>query len=188
MSNTRNYQIINHIVTGGEFRPSSHFNQRPEPDLINLLVIHCISLPEKQFGLNYIDDLFLGCLDCSADPSFKDLAGLRVSAHLLIRRDGALIQYVPFDKRAWHAGVSEFNGVENCNDYSIGIELEGADDIEYETIQYQVLAKVCKQLQLAYPAITDERIVGHCDIAPGRKTDPGRAFNWQTFYNLLKPI
>ncbi|MCU4677611.1 1,6-anhydro-N-acetylmuramyl-L-alanine amidase AmpD [Catenovulum sp. 2E275] len=185
MSIPTTYKIINHQISGVEFRPSSHFNQRPDPKLINLLVIHCISLPAKQFGLNYIDDLFLGCLDCNADSSFQDLQGLRVSAHLLIKRTGEVIQYVPFDKRAWHAGVSSFEGVENCNDYSIGIELEGADDIVYETIQYQTLAAVCQQIQQTYPAITQARIVGHCDIAPGRKTDPGPAFNWQHLYNLI---
>ncbi|WAJ69473.1 1,6-anhydro-N-acetylmuramyl-L-alanine amidase AmpD [Catenovulum adriaticum] len=185
MSNTHLNKIINHLLTGAEFRPSEHFNQRPQPNQINLLVIHCISLPEDQFGLNYIDDLFLGCLDCQADLSFQALAGLRVSAHVLIRRDGQIIQYVPFDKRAWHAGVSEFNGKANCNDFSIGIELEGSINIEYEPVQYKALAGVVKQIQQSYPAITHDRIVGHSDIAPGRKTDPGEVFNWDHFYKLL---
>ncbi|MER2493207.1 1,6-anhydro-N-acetylmuramyl-L-alanine amidase AmpD [Catenovulum sediminis] len=181
------YSKINnhHILPDAVFKASPHFNDRPNVNNINLLVIHCISLPAEQFGLKYIDDLFLGCLDCDADASFNALSGLRVSAHVLIRRTGEVVQFVPFDKRAWHAGVSCFKGLDNCNDFSIGIELEGADNIEYEAIQYQQLAKVVRQIQCQYPLILNDNIVGHCDIAPGRKTDPGPAFNWDYFFNLL---
>ncbi|WP_078061798.1 1,6-anhydro-N-acetylmuramyl-L-alanine amidase AmpD [Catenovulum maritimum] len=179
--------LINHqhIYQNAVYRHSPHFNQRPEKIAISLLVIHCISLPEGQFGLNHIDDLFLGCINCNAHPDFKDLAGLEVSAHILIRRDGQVIQYVPFDKRAWHAGVSEFNGVPNCNDFSIGIELEGCDNLAYEDIQYKTLAELTKEIQIRYPDITQQRIVGHSDIAPGRKTDPGKAFDWEHYFSLI---
>ncbi|QBF83253.1 1,6-anhydro-N-acetylmuramyl-L-alanine amidase AmpD [Shewanella maritima] len=159
---------------------SPHFNQRPQAE-VSLLVIHNISLPAGCFGLPYIDDLFKGCIDVSADPSFKDLQGLTVSAHFLIRRDGSLTQYVSCDDRAWHAGVSNFHGRENCNDFAIGIELEGTDDVAYTDKQYQQLVSLTQQIQLQYPMISLDRIVGHCDIAPGRKTDPGDSFDWQRY-------
>ncbi|GAA4363327.1 1,6-anhydro-N-acetylmuramyl-L-alanine amidase AmpD [Kangiella marina] len=152
---------------------------------INLLVIHNISLPPRQFGGPYIDQLFGGCLSPGDDPFFKEIAGIKVSSHLLIRRDGEVVQYVPFHRRAWHAGVSSFDGREKCNDFSIGIELEGADDIAYENVQYRVLAKVSYLLLKAYPQITLDRIAGHSDIAPGRKTDPGPAFQWDYYRELL---
>ncbi len=163
---------------------SPHFNERPSGETISLLVIHNISLPAGCFGLPYIADLFLGRLDCTAHPSFDSLHGVRVSAHCLIRRDGEVIQFVPFDKRAWHAGVSEFAGRDNCNDFSIGIELEGTDTEPYTKQQYASLASLSKALCRHYPAITAERIVGHCDIAPGRKTDPGESFDWPRYFNL----
>jgi len=152
---------------------------------INLLVVHNISLPPKQFGGPYIDQLFAGCLNPGEHDYFKDIAGIRVSSHLLIRRDGELVQYVPLHKRAWHAGLSSYQGREKCNDFSIGIELEGADDVEYEAAQYQVLTKVTRLLLQAYPNMSRERITGHSDIAPGRKTDPGPAFNWNNFFQQL---
>ncbi|AOE50445.1 1,6-anhydro-N-acetylmuramyl-L-alanine amidase AmpD [Kangiella sediminilitoris] len=161
-----------------------HYDDR-ECDDIDLLVIHNISLPPSQFGGPYIDQFFAGCLDPEVDRFFKEIAGIRVSSHLLIRRDGELVQYVPFHKRAWHAGVSSFNGREKCNDFSIGIELEGTDEIPYEDIQYEVLAKVTKLLMTAYPKITQDRITGHCNIAPGRKTDPGPAFDWEHYFRFL---
>lgn len=164
---------------------SPHHDDRPQGETISLLVVHNISLPPGEFGHRYIDDLFMGCLDCAADPYFKDLEGLRVSAHCLIRRDGEVVQFVPFEKRAWHAGVSVFEGRARCNDFSIGIELEGTDHEAYTKVQYQQLAELTKTLLQQYPGITRERIVGHSDIAPGRKTDPGPAFNWNYFYNLL---
>lgn len=164
---------------------SPHHTVRGESDNISLLVIHNISLPAGQFSHNYITDLFMGTLNCDAHPSFCDLKNLRVSAHCLIRRDGEIIQYVSFNDKAWHAGVSQFKGREQCNDFSIGIELEGTDDLAYNEIQYQQLAIITKGIMATYPAICLDNIVGHCDIAPGRKTDPGSAFNWQYFRQLL---
>jgi len=142
-------------------------------------VIHNISLPPEQFGSDDIDRFFTNCLDANKHPYFDEICQMQVSSHLLIRRDGEVVQYVPFHRRAWHAGESEFEGRPNCNDFSIGIELEGTDTIPYESIQYQRLQEVIHLLQQAYPAITRERIVGHCHIAPGRKTDPGDVFDWQ---------
>lgn len=165
--------------------PSPHFSAKQDITDVSLLVVHNISLPAGQFGLPYITDLFLGRLDTSADPSFASLEGLRVSAHCLIRRDGEIIQYVSFFDKAWHAGVSTWQGRDKCNDYAIGIELEGTDIEPYTDMQYRQLAKITKALQVQFPNITDDRIVGHCDIAPERKTDPGLAFNWSTFYQCL---
>lgn len=164
---------------------SPHFNRRPFGE-ISLLVIHNISLPAGCFGLPYIDQLFQGCLDTSADESFADLAGLQVSAHFLIRRDGECVQYVSCEDRAWHAGVSRYGERENCNDFSIGIELEGTDTDPYTSEQYQQLIALTQALLAQYPALTAERIVGHCDIAPMRKTDPGPSFDWQRYLAALR--
>lgn len=169
-----------------EQRPSPHWNLRPDGTEISLLVIHCISLPAGQFGNSYIDDLFMGGLDTSADPSFVDLAGVRVSAHCVVFRNGLIRQYVPFHLRAWHAGVSEFGGRPNCNDYSIGIELEGTEHQPYTDAQYQSLVLLTRKLMQDFPAITPERIVGHQQIAPGRKTDPGPSFDWDRYQSALK--
>jgi len=152
---------------------------------IDLLVLHNISLPPGEFGGPWIDQLFLNRLDPAAHPYFAEIAHLRVSAHLLIRRDGSLTQYVPFHRRAWHAGVSSFQGREGCNDFSIGIELEGSDHQPFAPAQYEVLAPVVAALRSAYPAITPDRIVGHSDIAPGRKSDPGPCFDWQRLRGML---
>jgi len=168
--------------------PSPNCDERPSGANVDLLVIHNISLPPGQFGGSWIDDLFLNQLNPNADPYFKDICELRVAAHLLIRRDGELVQYVPLSKRAWHAGQSAFQGCSSCNDFSIGIELEGADDVSYTDDQYQMLARVVNQVIQHYPAITPERIVGHSDIAPGRKTDPGAAFDWLRFKRLLASV
>ncbi len=157
---------------------SPNCNDRPAGE-ISLLVVHGISLPPGEFGGNAIDALFTNCLDCTAHPYYERLVGVEVSAHALIRRDGEIIQYVPFGKRAWHAGQSCFEGREACNDFSIGIELEGADDVAYTDAQYAQLNRLIELLQQRYPAITAGRIVGHSDISPGRKTDPGEAFDWQ---------
>ena len=165
--------------------PSPFFNERPLNCRPNLLVIHCISLPEGIYGGKQIEQLFTGCLDCCSDPSFNDLQGLEVSAHCVIHRDGIVEQYVPFNKRAWHAGVSSFNGVERCNDYSIGIELEGTDKSTYSETQYQALAALTRSIQHFYPAITKDRITGHSHIAPQRKTDPGNLFDWNYYFSLL---
>lgn len=163
---------------GAVYRPSPFCDRRPAGTTISLLVIHGISLPAGQFGGPWVEGLFLGRLYSRPPPQLADLAGLRVSAHLFVRRDGRLLQFVPFHRRAWHAGVSVFQGRPGCNDYSIGVELEGTDAVPYADVQYAQLACVCRHLMRAYPAITAERIVGHCDVAPGRKTDPGQAFDW----------
>lgn len=165
--------------------PSPNANQRPQGDSISLLVIHNISLPPGEFGTGCVQQLFTNQLNPHQHPYFQTIAELKVSAHLFIARTGAITQFVPFDARAWHAGVSSFHDRANCNDYSIGIELEGCDDIAYTDAQYETLAKVSRQIQAAYPLITPERIVGHSDIAPGRKTDPGAAFDWDRFHKLL---
>jgi len=155
---------------------------------VDLLVIHNISLPPGQFGDRWIEDLFLNRLDPSAHRYFAAIAGLRVSAHLLIRRAGELIQFVPLSRRAWHAGQSCFAGRTACNDFSIGIELEGADQIPFTAEQYRCLARVTQQIRSQYPAIESGRIVGHSDIAPGRKTDPGPAFDWVHYRALLAAL
>jgi len=164
---------------------SPNSDARPTDAVPELLVVHGISLPPGEYGGPYIEQLFCNCLDPSAHPYFAEIAGLEVSAHLLIRRDGELIQFVSFDRRAWHAGRSCFEGRERCNDFSIGIELEGCDDQPYEAVQYQRLAEVSRALMHVYPAITQARMVGHSDIAPGRKTDPGPAFDWHSFRRLV---
>lgn len=165
-------------LVGTVYRPSPHCDARPTGMPISLLVIHGISLPAGEFGGPWIERLFLGRLEAAAHPALAGLAGVRVSAHLLIRRDGKIIQFVPFKRRAWHAGVSVFQDRPRCNDYSIGIELEGTDAAPYADIQYARLITVTRALMRAYPAITRDRVVGHCDIAPERKTDPGPAFDW----------
>lgn len=152
---------------------------------VELLVIHNISLPPGCFGGDHIEALFTNCLDPSADPYFETIHQLEVSAHFLIRRTGELVQFVSTDERAWHAGVSAWCGRGNCNDFSIGIELEGADDAAYATAQYQALAQLIAVLRQTYPRIASDAIVGHSDIAPGRKTDPGPAFNWRHLRHLL---
>jgi AmpD protein len=166
-------------------RCSPNQDERPPDSIIDLLVIHNISLPPGEFGGPWIDDLFHNRLDRSAHPYFQEITELKVSAHLLIRRNGELIQYVPLHCRAWHAGDSCFEGREKCNDFSIGIELEGADDIPYTPEQYATLIDITQELLSRFPAITPERIKGHCDIAPGRKSDPGPAFDWEHFRKLL---
>lgn len=164
---------------------SPNYDARRIAGDIDLLVIHGISLPPGEFGGPYIEQLFTNRLDPAGHPYFADIADLRVSAHLLVRRDGALYQFVPFTCRAWHAGESRFGAHEGCNDFSIGIELEGTDTIPYTGAQYRTLVAVTRALQRAYPAIRDTHIVGHCDIAPGRKTDPGPAFDWDGYRQAL---
>jgi len=157
---------------------SPNCDARPAGCEISLVVIHGISLPPGQYGGPEIDLLFTNQLDADAHPYFAAIAGMKVSAHLLIRRDGELVQYVPFSKRAWHAGESCYEGCNACNDFSIGIELEGQDHESYTVVQYERLAAVLQVLIDAYPLLTAERIAGHCDVAPERKTDPGPAFDW----------
>lgn len=151
-----------------------------------MLVIHCISLPPGEFGNHYIDQLFCNQLDPDEHPYFRGVHQLRVSAHLLIKRDGSCVQYVPFNKRAWHAGKSAYEDREQCNDFSIGIELEGTELVDYTDQQYVRLAEVIHVLLVAYPKLSRQCITGHSDIAPGRKTDPGASFDWQRLWGLLK--
>ena len=165
--------------------PSPNVNTRPQGTGITLLVIHNISLPPEQFGGGFIEQFFTNQLDSTAHPYFASIANMEVSSHLLITRDGEVIQFVPFDQRAWHAGQSHFLGRKNCNDFSIGIELEGTDTIPYTDQQYTVLAQITQVLQQEYTGIIDENIVGHSDIAPGRKTDPGESFDWSRYRTLL---
>lgn len=171
----------------GEVRrlPSPNCDARAAGEVVDLLVIHSISLPPGEFGGPYIDALFTNSLDETEHPYFKEIAGLKVSAHLLIRRDGEVVQYVPLTERAWHAGLSCFEGRERCNDFSIGIELEGDELTEYEPVQYQRLAELARRLMTVFPAITPARIAGHSDIAPQRKSDPGPHFDWPYFRSLL---
>lgn len=164
---------------------SPNFDDRPDPDDISLLVIHCISLPPGEFGNACIDQLFCNRLNPDEHPYFKEIHQLTVSSHLVIKRSGEIVQYVPFDKRAWHAGQSNYEGRERCNDFSIGIELEGTETVPYTEAQYLELAAVVKTLLATYPRLSGQRITGHSDIAPGRKTDPGESFDWQKFYCLL---
>ncbi|MCV6638693.1 1,6-anhydro-N-acetylmuramyl-L-alanine amidase AmpD [Candidatus Albibeggiatoa sp. nov. NOAA] len=166
--------------------PSPNYDKRPEACEIDLLVIHSISLPPCEFGTQYIDDLFMNRLDPNAHPYFAGIADLRVSAHALIRRTGEIVQYVSFWDRAWHTGKSCFQGREVCNDFSIGIELEGCDDLGYTDVQYSELVKLTKLLQQACPSIKSDHIVGHCHIAPERKTDPGEWFEWERFFTAIQ--
>ena len=159
-------------------RESPHFDERPPEARVCLLVIHNISLPPGEYGGGFIDDLFMGRLDPAAHPYFRDLEGARVSSHYLIRRDGTLVQYVDPDKRAWHAGVSSWRGRERCNDFSIGVELEGSDDVPFAEPQYDTLVALTKSL---FERFGNLEIAGHSDIAPGRKTDPGPWFEWDRF-------
>lgn len=166
--------------------PSPNCDERPPDTDIELVVIHGISLPPGKFGGPYIDQLFTNTLDREQDPYFETIVDLQVSAHALIGRDGSLTQYVPFQRRAWHAGQSCYADREGCNDFSIGIELEGTDDQPYTAEQYQSLAALLRTLMSIYPGIVPERICGHSDIAPGRKTDPGPAFDWTYLHGLLR--
>jgi AmpD protein len=176
--------IENGWLKNTEIQKSSHFEPRNAGDIVSILVVHNISLPPGQFGGNHITDFFLGNLDPSVDPFFETIYKVRVSAHCLIRRDGQIIQYVSFDDKAWHAGVSAYKGRTHCNDFSIGIELEGTDDIPYTIEQYQQLSALTNQLMISYPELKGN-ITGHCDIAPERKTDPGPSFNWSYFRKFI---
>ena len=167
---------------------SDHCDLREQED-ISLLVIHNISLPpaisEKDFDNDFVEDFFTGKLDSKLHPYFESIANVRVSSHLYIKRDGTLIQFVPLNLRAWHAGVSNFKGREKCNDFSIGIELQGTDDLPFTKAQYNKLVEVTRQIQGMYPKIKKDNIVGHSDIAPGRKTDPGPCFDWNLYISQL---
>lgn len=174
-----------HRLQGARFVASPNFDARPDPADISLLVIHAISLPPDQFGGPYVRQLFTNLLDPKSHPYFEKIKDLKVSAHLFISRAGAVTQFVTFDQRAWHAGASTFGGRQRCNDFSIGIELEGCDSQPFERAQYRTLIAVTKALMQAYSQILPAHIVGHSDIAPGRKTDPGPHFDWQGFQNAF---
>ncbi len=166
--------------------PSPNHSSRPEGTEIELIVIHNISLPPQRYDGEWITDLFCNRLDPDAHPYFKEIAHLEVSSHLLIRRDGSAIQYVPFTQAAWHAGQSCFNGRERCNEFSIGIELEGSDFEPFSEKQYEKLIKITNLLISHYPCIKKGNITGHSDIAPNRKTDPGPYFDWERYKKVLK--
>lgn len=175
-----------HRLAGTRFVASPHYGPRPPRTAVSLAVIHGISLPPDEYGGPWIERLFLGRLDPSAHPSFASLAGLRVSAHLLVRRSGAVVQYVPFDRRAWHAGVSSWQGRQDCNDFSVGIEVEGSAAWPYLGAQYRSLVAVLHALAAVYPRFDLEHsVVGHADVAPGRKSDPWATFDWPRLRRLL---
>ncbi len=174
------FKVQDGILHGATQIASPNFNERPVNTEIQLIVIHNISLPPSQFGGGYIQQFFQNQLDWSIHPYFQTIKGMQVSAHLLILRTGEVIQFVNFNDRSWHAGRSSYLAQKECNDYSIGIELEGSDDLPFEKEQYQSLVEVVQTLQQAYPKIQNH-IAGHSDIAPKRKTDPGPFFDWQLF-------
>ena len=165
---------------------SPNCDERPAGITPDLIIVHGISLPPGEFGGPWIDRLFSNDIPVAAHPYFEQIAGLRVSSHVLIRRDGEVVQYVPFHRRAWHAGASSWQGRERCNDFSVGIELEGTDHSPYESAQYAMLARVIAALCRTYPGLSPDRIVGHSDVAPGRKTDPGIAFDWPRLRSLVR--
>ena len=173
------------LLQGATFVPSPNFDARPDGTTFDLIVVHGISLPPGEFGGPWIDALFTNALPLDRHPYFEQIGPVRVSSHLLIRRSGAITQYVKFTDRAWHAGRSCYQGREACNDFSIGIELEGTDEDPYEPAQYRALAEAIAALCRAYPELSRERIVGHSDVAPGRKTDPGPAFDWNLARQLI---
>lgn len=178
ISETGWYNAARHV-------PSPFYDARPLQDDVSLLVVHNISLPPGQFGGPYIEQFFTGKLNPDEHPFFKVIHNMGVSAHCLIRRDGAVVQFVSFLDRAWHAGASSFAGRERCNDYSIGIELEGSDFVAYTESQYQALAQLTHVLSERFPQITPQRITGHQYIAPLRKTDPGLSFDWIKYRQSL---
>ena len=186
-------ESINYAVSPGAglLRPATQCpspNQDARPDGVEpeLIIVHGISLPPGEYGGPYIESLFTNCLDWDDHPYFQEIEGTEVSAHLLIRRNGEVIQFVPFGRRAWHAGESSFRGRSSCNDFSIGVELEGSDDAPYTDEQYCHLVAAVLAIIKAYPKISARQIAGHCDIAPGRKSDPGPAFDWLRLYDGLR--
>jgi len=174
-------KIKNHRLQDINFLESPNFNDRPVDEDISLLVIHSISLPPKKYNTEHIERFFLNELDFSSHNFYKNIDGMKVSAHVLIKRNGEVIQFVPFNKRAWHAGVSSYKGKNDCNNFSIGIELEGSDDDIFEDIQYEKLSLITSLLIEEYDLITKDNIKGHSDIAPERKIDPGVLFDWDRY-------
>ena len=173
------------LIRPAEQCPSPNQDVRPDGVDPDLIVIHGISLPPGEFGGPHVEELFTNRLDWDAHPYFAEIRGMKVSSHLFVRRDGCLIQFVPLSRRAWHAGASCYRDRSDCNDFSIGIELEGEDETLYSDCQYQVLTKVINTLQARYDSLCARRIVGHCDISPNRKSDPGPAFDWLRVYDGL---
>tara|TARA_B100000945_G_C20212454_1_gene516692 strand:- start:79 stop:651 length:573 start_codon:yes stop_codon:yes gene_type:complete len=182
------FEIRDHFLVGAKQQPSPNSSDRINENDISLLIIHNISIPPGDFGAGYIDKLFCNNLDPKIHPYFKEISELRVSAHLLISRAGDLTQYVAFNRKAWHAGDSIFEGRKNCNEFSIGIELEGTDHEAFTDIQYKTLICATRELLKNYPLISRDRIRGHSDIAPGRKTDPGPYFQWNKYLGGLKEV
>ena len=172
-------------LEGAQRIESPNADERPDENDISLVVIHGISLPPGEFNTQPVIDLFLNQLDVSEHPALADLAGVRVSSHVLVARRGKVIQFVPFQRRAWHAGESSYEGRAGCNDYAIGIELEGTDREPYEDVQYRALVPVLRALFRRYPALSLSQLVGHAEIAPGRKTDPGPAFDWRRLFSEI---
>lgn len=173
------------LLKGVRLVPSPNCDARPPGTTVDALIIHAISLPPGTFGGPAIEQLFCNCLDPYAHPSYAAVCDLKVSAHALIRRNGEIVQFVPFHLRAWHAGESCCEGRTRVNDFSLGVELEGVDDMPFEAVQYGVLIELTRRIMNVYPAITRERIYGHSDIAPGRKTDPGPHFDWNHYRRAL---
>ena len=187
MSLAQQFKVTAGVLHGARWIASPNFNQRPPETAPCLVVVHNISLPPSQFGGGYIEQFFQNQLDWQAHPYFQSIEGMQVSVHLLILRSGEVLQFVNFNDRAWHAGRSSYLGKTECNDYSIGIELEGSDDLSFEEQQYSVLAQVILALQQAYPKI-QQHIAGHSDIAPVRKTDPGPYFQWHKLRTMLAEL
>lgn len=175
-------------LVGVEKIPSPNFEPRPESATIKLIVVHAISLPPGIYGGNYVQQFFTNQLDAKKHAYFTQIHQMRVSAHCFISREGEIQQFVSFDDRAWHAGESSWQGESGCNDFSIGIELEGCDDDMYETAQYDQLARIIVSLKKNYPEINDDALCGHCDIAPQRKTDPGPNFDWVKLGQILQNL
>ncbi len=178
--------IVDGWHSSAEILHSPNFNQRPEGTLVDMLVIHNISLPPEEYGGGFVQKFFLNQLDHDAHPYFETIEGLEVSSHFLVERDATITQFVSLADRAWHAGKSEFRGRTECNDFSIGIELEGCDHQCYTDSQYARLVELSADIMNTYPHITLDRIVGHNDISPGRKSDPGESFDWSRYKTLLK--
>ena len=177
--------MADHWLNVAKRQPSPNRDPRPDPDDVSLVVVHCISLPAGEYGTGFVADLFLNRLDTQRHATFADLEGLRVSAHFLIERDGAVVQFVPTNERSWHAGVSRHGGRHRCNDFSIGVELEGIDSAGFAAPQYASLVRLLQALFVRYPSLSIGRVVGHAEIAPGRKTDPGPFFDWAKLLGAL---
>jgi AmpD protein len=179
--------VVSGLIEGGRFVPSPNCDARPPGVDPEVLILHAISLPPGQFGGPGVEQLFCNLLDPTEHPYYREIAELRVSAHLLIGRSGELLQFVPLHLRAWHAGQSQCEGRARVNDFSIGIELEGCDDEPFEDAQYRALTELTANVLRTYPVITPARIYGHSDISPGRKTDPGPRFDWARYRSSLAP-